>query len=235
VSLGLSLRARVGIAVVALVLGWFLVRQVLQMDGRFFAFSGTGLKGLALYMAGNYDGAARAYRAHVAGLVRQHRDNVDPAWAALVTGDFQTAKRLSLQQVEARSAPRYPLLTLGEVALAENDAPRALHHFSQVLVRETDQFDALLLASVAHARLRDYGSAIDSLKRALRYDRVDTRITSFLTALEATGTLARGPERPLCLLAHYHRYLRIFDSSHAAAAIRYAEKAIAAGDRADDA
>lgn len=40
-------------------------------------------------------------------------------------------------------------------------------------------------------------------------------------------------ERPLCLLAHYYRYLRIFDRSNARAAIAYAEAAIAARDHPD--
>src|SRR5438093_1194505 len=62
------------------------------------------------------------------------------------------------------------------------------------------------------------------------------RITTFLATLETTGELAQLPAgtRPLCLLAHYHRYLRIFDQAQAASAIRYAKAAIAIEDHADD-
>ena len=46
----------------------------------------------------------------------------------------------------------------------------------------------------------------------------------------------RAPaQQPLCLLAHLHRYLRIFDGAHAARALAYAEGAVAANDRPADA
>ncbi len=40
------------------------------------------------------------------------------------------------------------------------------------------------------------------------------RLASFFTVLETTGELERLPstEQPACLLAHYHRYLRIHDT-----------------------
>ena len=57
-----------------------------------------------------------------------------------------------------------------------------------------------------------------------------------MAALETTGELTQLPAgtRPLCLLAHYHRYLRIFDHAQTASAIRYAKAAIAIHDHADD-
>jgi tetratricopeptide (TPR) repeat protein len=62
-------------------------------------------------------------------------------------------------------------------------------------------------------------------------------LTTFYQLLETVGSLqgrlATG--RPLCLLAHYHRYFRVFDLSQAGPAARYAHQAIAAGDRAADA
>jgi tetratricopeptide (TPR) repeat protein len=55
--------------------------------------------------------------------------------------------------------------------------------------------------------------------------------------LEASGDLGQRPAgpKPLCLLAHYHRFLRIFDDAQGQVAIEYAKQAIAAGDRPDDA
>jgi tetratricopeptide (TPR) repeat protein len=75
------------------------------------------------------------------------------------------------------------------------------------------------------------------LQRALRHWRIESRITSFLWALETTGRLTRLPpgQRPACLLAHWHRYLRIFDPWQGWVAIRHAEQAIRAGDRPADA
>src|SRR5205814_699459 len=63
------------------------------------------------------------------------------------------------------------------------------------------------------------------------------RTTVFLSVRALTGELERraSASRPACLLAHLHRYLRIHDPSHATAAVRYARRAIAAGDRPDDA
>jgi tetratricopeptide (TPR) repeat protein len=100
------------------------------------------------------------------------------------------------------------------------------------LEKERDQFDALLLSSIAQAHLAAYGEAIDALNRALRYPKIESRIVSFLSLLQFTGSLAARPtsERPLCLLAHYYRYLRIFDGSNAAAAVAHAKAAIAASD-----
>jgi tetratricopeptide (TPR) repeat protein len=49
------------------------------------------------------------------------------------------------------------------------------------------------------------------------------------------GDLARQPRPPLCLLAHYHRYLRIFDAGQARVALDYARRAVAAGDHPADA
>ena len=62
-------------------------------------------------------------------------------------------------------------------------------------------------------------------------------MTIFLRILETTGDLARrqGAERQPCLLAHYHRYLAVFDASNGRRALGYAEQAIRAGDRPADA
>lgn len=233
----LSLRTQVLVAVGLVVLASLAAQQLVRMDRRFFAWSWSGVTGLGRYLLGDYAGAARAYRVHVAAVVRAHPDRFDSAWVAYVTGDLARAKQLAQERLAGSRAPRDALLTLGEIALAEGQPKEALRWFREVLRQEADQFDALLLSSVVHARQGASGDAIDALNRALRYDRVETRITAFLTVLETVGELGQRNQegRPLCLLAHYHRYLRIYDPSHGRPAIRYAERAIAAGDRPADA
>ncbi len=93
-----------------------------------------------------------------------------------------------------------------------------------------------MLTAVIVSKRGRYGEAIQAFNRALRHRRTETRNATFLAALETTGELTQLPAgtRPLCLLAHYHRYLRIYDHAQAASAIRYAEAAIAAEDHAAD-
>jgi tetratricopeptide (TPR) repeat protein len=250
------------ILLVALVLLVLMVRQqIRQMDERFFQPSLSGIKGLALYMVGDYNGAAKAYRAHFQETYQTERTADDPAWDALLRGDLQETETISRKQLEEEttsekepalegepvseeeSASEKKLasigarLNLGEIALYQGTFDQALQWFDEVLKKERDQFDALLLSSVAHAKLGHYGEAIDLLNRALRTYRIEWRITSFLWAFETTGGLADLPrsQRTNCLLAHYYRYLRIFDDSNGRLAIRAAKKAIVVGDRPDDA
>jgi tetratricopeptide (TPR) repeat protein len=252
--------ARAGIAVIAvlLALGIGIRLQLARMDQRFFAilsyrvtrgdddlthrtgrslqFSLPALKGLVFYLGGDYERAARAYRAHLRDFT-EFGDAPDPAQAALIRGDLATARRVAGEVLRRNPADLDARLTLGQAALDDNALDEALAQFNRVLERDRDQFDALLLSSVAHARSRDYGRAVDDLKHALRHWRIETRRTSFLAALQTAGELSRLPtsERPACLLAYYHRYLRIFDISNDRRAIAYSEQAIRTGDRPDDA
>lgn len=204
------------------------------MDQRWFQGSASGVKGLVLYWLGYYEGSASAYRAHFRD---SQRATGDPEVDALVRGHYRAAQKLARQTLETNPASFGSLLTLGEAALAEGDFDVALAFFNRVVQREPDQFDALLLSSVAYTRTRRYDQAIDALKRALRHSRVETRVTAFLSALETIGQLERlaTAERPLCLLAHFLRYLRISDHAAGRRAVAYAEKALQAGDRPADA
>lgn len=230
-------RERIVLALLTVVL-WIAVRhQIARMDGRFFQPSLSGVKGLVLYMMGDYSGAADAYRAHFQEAYRTERTAADPGHDALLRGDLETAAQLSRNTLERDPTAIDPLLNLGEIALAKNANDEALHIFSRILNRVPDQYDALLLSSVAFTHSGDYGKAIDSLKLAFRTDTIESRITSFLLALKMTGELSQLPKqtKPLCLLAHLYRYLRIFDPSNGSIAVNYANQAIASRDRPDDA
>jgi len=233
-------RSRRGAVVVTivLVLVWlFLRQQVVRMDARFFRLSVPGIHGLLLYLTGDYRGAARAYRAHLRRAIENGDSLGDPAFDALVAGNLDVAERRAKEALEDNATAIHALLTLGEIALERRDHAQAREIFGLVLQRHPDQFDALLLQSVVQARAQDHSAAVATLNRAFRTNTVETRPTAFLSALETAGELARRPaeEQPLCLLAHYYRYFRIFDPSNARPASRYARKAIAAGDRPADA
>jgi tetratricopeptide (TPR) repeat protein len=193
------------------------------MDERFFHASLHGTEGLVRYTLGDFAGAARAYRAHFAA-------GYEPL------PGLPSVPSLADKRSGARPQDVQDLLTEGETALTRNDLAAAEEIYTRVLAAETDQYDALLLTAVIESKRGRYGEAIQALNRALRHSSTETRNSTFLTVLETTGEMAQLPEgkRPLCLLAHYHRYLRIFDHAQAASAIRYAEAATAVKDHADD-
>lgn len=206
------------------------------MDWIFFQPSWPGIRGLVHYLAGDYGGAARAYRAHFRERVGSGEGSGDPMLDALLGGDLDEAERAAKASLR-RAWSAAAALTLGEVALQRGRPDDAAGFFRTVLDREPDHVDALLLTSVAYTRGGDPGRAIDALNRALRHNHVGARVTGFLWILETTGDLETLPvdKRPVCLLAHDYRYLRVFDPSNAKRAIGSAKQAIARGDRAADA
>ena len=211
--------------------------QLARMNRRFFGSSASTARALGHYLAGDYAGAARFYRDDLRRAAERMPAEQAGSWIALAAGDLDRAEAQA--RAESRQAPTdaEPVLTLAEVALMRRDSPTALAHATRVLELRRDDYDALLVIAVVHARQGAYAAAIDALKRALRYERVERRATVFLAVLEATGELddRAVDERPHCLLAHLHRYLRIYDPSQARPAARYAQRAIDLGDRADDA
>ena len=219
----ISWRSRLAVALAVLALGLLVRYHLAGMDERFFHASLHGAEGLVRYTVGDYAGAARAYRAH-------YSTGYEPL-PGLPSVPSPADKKLSAKPPGVQA-----LLTDGEAALARNDLGTAAEIYTRILALETDQYDALLLTAVIESKRGQHGEAIQALNRALRHGTTETRIATFFTVLETTGELAQLPKgtRPLCLLAHYHRYLRIFDHSQAASAIRYAEAAIAVKDHADD-
>jgi tetratricopeptide (TPR) repeat protein len=234
----LTPRTRTLLVVAGIVVGGLLVLNRLgRMDRRFFGESRQSVRALAHYLAGDYAGAARFYREDLHRWGRRQLSERTGSWIALAAGDLERAEAQA--RLESRQAPTdpEPLLTLAETALARRDSPTALALAGRVRGLRRDDYDALLITAVAHARQGAHHTAIDALERALRYDRVERRGTVFLSVLEVTGELddRAVEDRPHCLLAHLHRYLRIYDPSHARPAASYARRAIEHGDRIDDA
>lgn len=224
---GLGINRRALLTLLLGVVCLFVWRHLSQLDERFFQPSLDGVKGLVFYEFGDYARAADSYRAHMKATSLNLLD----------MGDFQAASKHAEEALAGNPRDTPALLDLGELALESGQPGEARKYFDRVLGIQVNQPDALLLSSVASARLKQYGRAIDALNRALRDWNVETRPASFLLALRTTGELSDLPrkERPLCLLAHYHRYLRIFDTSHARLVKSYAWQAIDAGDHVDDA
>ena len=223
----------VGAVVVSLLAAF---NQLAGMSLRFFGTSTVAARALAHYLAGDYGGAARLYRDDLARSSARTPAESPSSWLVLARGDLAQAEIRA--GVESRMAPAdiEPLLTLAEVALARGESAAAVELAGRALSLRRDDDDALLLTVVAQARQGAFSAAIDTLKRQLRSERAERRRTVFLAVLEVTGDLDDRPldARPNGLLAHLHRYLRVYDPSHAEAAIRYAQRAIDVGDRADD-
>lgn len=241
--------ARIGlrpsaILAVALMVLWVLAyRQLSPMDRELFQPSRSGLRGLTLYLRGDYGGAGRAYRAGLVGPVWLEAEHDPAGYVAFRSGDHTEAARRANATLAARpTIDTVPdqveaHLTLAEIAFERGESAEADVQLRAVLARSPDHLDALYLSALLGARGGDPGRAIDALNRALRQGAVGYRDTIFFRLMETAGDLGRRPpaERPRCLLAHLHRYLRIFDNGHAAIAMAYARQAVAANDRPADA
>lgn len=208
------------------------VQRLARMDSRFFGDSTPANRALLHYLAGDYGNSARWYRTALAA-------TPDPgppsSWTALRAGNADAAEGLARRELAQAPSALHPRLTLAEVALSRGQPTEALEQIRRALELRPEDYDALLLATVAHARSGAWNEALDALKRALRQDRVERRYTVFLDVLEVTGDIGARTNPPLCLLAHLHRYLGSYDPARSDSAIWYARRAIDAEDRADDA
>jgi len=160
------------IAVMVLV-AWVAAREhVSRMDECFFQWSSAGLRGLALYVVGDYRRAASAYR----------------------------------------------------------------EHFERLGEAPPGRLDSRIERAAALSDAGDYGAALEALTLALR-DGGPATPAGLILALRTTGALSSRTtgERPHALLAAWYRYLRAYDPSNGRPAIRAAQRAVAASERAADA
>lgn len=217
-----------------LMVGWgFVYQRLSQLGSEFFRTP----RALALHLRGQYGEAGRAYRQGQRGQGWADYDTDQSGFWALRAGDLALAQRRAATTLMLVPTAVEPRVTLGEIALERGEFRQALEKLGEILARQPDHVETLLLAAVAAARLRDPGRAINAINRALRHTTAGTRDTLPFRFLELAGDLAAEPpgRQPLCLLAHLHRYLRIFDGASGSVAMTYARQAIAAGDRPADA
>jgi len=228
-------RVLVGLLVATLFL--FAEERLRVMDHRFFQPSYQGVLGLAHYQLGRYPQAARAYRADLRTGGWRERDHGDKAYSALLQGDLREAARLAEMRIMEQPEDVEAWLTLGEATLEEGNVRRAAGMFDHIVTLDGTNDDALLLSAIAHTRSGDMERATDRLRLTLRNNSAGHRITAFLSALQTAGDLRQDSSNAdrWCLLAHYYRYLRIFDPSNAGYARDAARKAIDTGTRIDDA
>ncbi len=221
-----------GIASIVLLVGLAALDRVGRMDVRFFSDSLPAARGFAHYLVGDFAGAARWYRASMAASMEPRQTSSS---GALLAGNHELAETLARRELTQYPEAVAPTLTLAEIALARGQYDEALAQTGRVLKLQPDDYDALLITTLAQARRGERAAALDTLKRALRQDRLERRYTVFLATLQAAGDLALQDDPPLCLLAHVHRYLSAYDPARTDTAAQYAQRAIEANDRVDDA
>jgi len=221
-----------GVGGFVLLVGLATLDRVGKMDVRFFASSLPAARAVAHYLIGDFGGAAHWYRTSMASSVEPRQTSSS---GALLAGNQELAESLARRELAQFPDALAPALTLAEIALARGQYDAALTQTARALKVQPDDYDALLITTVAQARQGDRGGALDTLKRALRQDRLERRYTVFLAMLQAAGDLALQDDPPLCLLAHIHRYLSAYDPARTDAAAQYAQRAVEANDRVDDA
>jgi len=226
------------IALLVLVVFAFLARRYLaELSPRLLPLSRRGLGGFMRYACGDYVGAAAAYGQNLREAFATAGLSVKNEEVALLAGDRQGARTLATNALARDPGAHSSLLTLAEISLDDGATDEAVQWVQRALVVAPTEIDGLLLAAVIHSRAGDYARATRMMTLALRDWRPEGRPTTFIRVLGETGRLYTLPAegRPNCLLAHLHRYLRIYDGHQAGLAIARAEDAIATGDQVDDA
>jgi tetratricopeptide (TPR) repeat protein len=167
-SPGLRLRAAVCLALAFLLMaGWAAAYARLQrMSSPLIQVSGSGLRGLFRYLAGDYAGAARAYREARRGVWAHYGVDRDGG-LALAGGDPVLAERRARTTLALVPGAVGPRITLAELALDAGRYDEARDLLASGLARQPDDGDAAYLAAVVAARQGRDGEAIDLLNRAL--------------------------------------------------------------------
>jgi hypothetical protein len=117
---------RISIAIVAAALMIWTQQRLSDMDRWFFQPSISGIKGVFLYLANDYTGAADAYRQHFQRRLQEGWSSGDPALDALLEGNLTKADAISRHALVNKPQDVTALLTLGEIALAQHNIPIAV-------------------------------------------------------------------------------------------------------------
>ena len=109
---------------ISLLLAWVLAYQhVKRMDGVWFQPSPAGTWALVQYLAGDYVGAARAYRTHYREAVASGWSSGDPALDALLAGDLDRAASAARTGTSGGAAS---CSTMGDIALERGRPDEAM-------------------------------------------------------------------------------------------------------------
>jgi tetratricopeptide (TPR) repeat protein len=221
------------LAVAVLAIGGWARWRAGQLDSALAHPTVAGLTALAHYEIGDYAGAARTYRRELAEAFTTRGLTVDDPEFALLLGDDARAATLATAELARDPGAVAPRLALAEVALDDGHHDDALATLREALAIAPDDVDAQTLTGIVHARAGHDDEAIAWTNRALFTYRPLQRWSTWLQLLAATGDLAAREPAPACVLAHLHRYLRVYDTGQGATTITWAERAIARGDRPD--
>jgi tetratricopeptide (TPR) repeat protein len=216
-----------GIGIIVLLI--YLGIRLSQLAPFFYTPFPQAILPLTLYELGYFEQAANRYRAAYQQAGMNWEDSEDPLRGALLSGDFDRAMRTAKAQLGENPDDLRALKALATVAYRENDLQSAGKLSRQVLSLNEDDTDALVLTTLIATRHQSYDEAIRLLNRALRTGETGTVLT-LLNVLELVGQLRDAHDPPVCLLAHFYRFLRMYDRAKGQWAVRSAEHAIAAGD-----
>src|SRR5262245_34532186 len=112
------------------------MHQISGMDPIFFRYSLPGLKGLALYLVGNSDGAAKAYREHWRADILNGGTTGDPGTDLLLSGDLDAAERVARAELARTPGDLAPTLLLAEIALERGTPKEAAQLTERALARQ---------------------------------------------------------------------------------------------------
>lgn len=220
-------------AIVVAVLAYTVFR-VSQLDPLFYTTVSQSLVPLTLYELGYFQQSAKSYRAVYKRVSTGGVSSENSLFNTLLSEDYNGARQAAVALLNKNPDDIHALRALAEVAFQANDLLSAGQLTKQVLALKEDDGEALVLAALVATQNQSYGEAIRFFNLALRTGEAGNLLT-FLNVLETAGQLRDSNEPPLCLLAHFYRYLRIYDRAKGKWAIRAAEQAIAAGDHQPEA
>lgn len=216
-----------GIGIIVLLI--YLGVRLSQLAPFFYTPFPQAILPLTLYELGYFEQAANRYRAAYkqTGMSREHSE--DPLLGDLLSGDLDSATRTAKARLSENPDDLRALKALATVAYRANDLQSAGKWSRQVLSLNEDDTDALVLTTLIATRNESYDDAIRLFNLALRTGETGTILT-LLDVLELAGQLRDAHDPPECLLAHFYRFLRMYDRAKGHWAVRSAERAIAAGD-----
>jgi tetratricopeptide (TPR) repeat protein len=217
------------LAVITTAILFYVLFRASQLNPLFYTPFPQSIEPLAFYELGYFQQSAKSYRAMYKRAGENGAFSENPLLKALLSEDPIGTRQAAASLLSANPDDLQALKALTEVALQEHDIKSAGELTKRMLAVNEDDADALVLAALVATLNHSYGEAIGLLNLALRTGDSGNLLT-LLDVLEMAGQLRDSNEPPLCLLAHFYRYLRIYDSAKGQWAVRTAEQAIAAGD-----